>query len=55
MICRSSDILEIWKWSSTIIKHTAKIVSLQNLKDYVRNYARYTKLKINSSGLRWDV
>ena len=24
-------------------------------KDYVRNYARYTKLKIISSGLRWDV
>ena len=32
MICRSSDILEIWKWSNTTIKRTAEIASLQKVK-----------------------
>ena len=42
-----------------MIEHYQKTCSWNSksskTKDYVRNYGEYTKLKITSSDLRWDI
>ena len=53
MIFRSS-ILQVWKWSNTTKKRGWNSKSWKT-QDYVRNYAKYTKLKIIFDGLCWDI
>ena len=55
MICRSSDIFYRFGNDRILPKKCGWNSKSSKTKDYVRNYARYTKLKIISSGLRWDV
>ena len=56
MICGSSDILYRFGNDRILPNNTCDWNRKSSeTKGYVGNYARYTKLKIISSGLHWDI